>query len=211
MPYTRAKTILVTGFGAFPGAPTNPTSAIVNRLAKSRRLARLGLRIEAHVFPVVYARIEAEIAGLLARTRPDFVIHLGLAARRKVISIETRAINRIGRLRPDAERRFSAASAVVAGGPSTRRARWPAARLVVAAGARGARVRLSIDAGDYLCNQLLYLTLGMTPAPAGFIHVPKPGGRAVGARRRRLSLTQIGDAVEAAILAAAARPCGATP
>jgi pyroglutamyl-peptidase len=65
-----------------------------------------------------------------------------------------------------------------------------------------APTRRSIDAGDYLCNQLLYLSLGLTAAPAGFIHVPRPRGRTPKARLKapRPTLAAVARAVEAAIL-----------
>ena len=41
---------------------------------------------------------------------------------------------------------------------------------------------LSIDAGDYVCNQTLYLSLAYSSVPAGFLHIPRPRSR-----RRMLS------------------------
>ena len=200
--------ILLTGFGAFPGARSNPTAEIVRRLARSRRLALLGVKVEARILPVVYGLVEAELRALIVETRPDVIIHLGLAGRRKALSVETRAVNRIGQLRPDAARRVSATSTVVAGGPAARNSRWPHARLIAAMRATGTPVRASIDAGDYLCNQALYLTLGLTAAPAGFIHVPKVGasksrltrGGRIKSTRAGVSLAMMAGAVEAAIV-----------
>ncbi|NDA48685.1 MAG: hypothetical protein EBY21_15705 [Alphaproteobacteria bacterium] len=37
---------------------------------------------------------------------------------------------------------------------------------------RGVRIALSQDAGDYICNQTLFLSLSLF-AQAGFIHVPR--------------------------------------
>lgn len=194
--------VLLTGFGAFPGARTNPTMAIVAALGRSRRFALRGVRIEAAILPVVYAATEREAARLIEQASPDIVVELGLAARRRHVSVETRAVNRVSPLRPDAARRFSPATTVVAGGPAFRRSRWSAPALV-AAMRPAAPTRVSIDAGDYLCNQFLYLSLGMTPVPAGFIHVPRPRGRIPGRRVKwpRPSLLAVTRSVEAAILA----------
>jgi pyroglutamyl-peptidase len=64
--------------------------------------------------------------------------------------------------------------------------------------------RLSIDAGDYVCNQTLFLTLSSFKGLVGFIHVPRPrkGGR------RRPGLGRMVEATAAAALAmaVAARP-----
>ena len=43
-------TILITGFGPFPGAPYNPTAALVRALAQRRDPG--GIRRVAHVFHV---------------------------------------------------------------------------------------------------------------------------------------------------------------
>ena len=48
-------TILLAGFGAFPGAPVNPTTALVARLARAAR--RRGLRCIPHVFATRYAAV----------------------------------------------------------------------------------------------------------------------------------------------------------
>ncbi len=165
--------VLVTGFGAFPGARSNPTLDILRRLAGSRRWERLGVRLVTATLPVTWAGIEAALHAQIALSKPDAILHLGLASRRKGLSVETRAVNRLSKLKPDAARQASRIAAI-AGGPGLRQARWNDARLVAAITAGGAPVQRSIDAGDYLCNLALYLTLGMTPAPTGFLHVPKP-------------------------------------
>lgn len=199
MPSTR---ILLTGFGAFPGARSNPTVELVRRLAGSRRLARLGIAVEGRVLPVVFNEIEASLVAALAAPRPDAVIHLGLAARRRTLCVETRALNRLGPLRADAARRLAGRGIIRPGGPPVRSSRWPSARLVAAMNP-AAPTRLSIDAGDYLCNQTLYLTLETTCLPTGFIHVPRPGRRGRADDRRRPSLAAMARAIEAALLVVA--------
>ncbi len=195
--------LLVTGFGAFPGAPRNPTLALIAALARSRRPARFGVAIETRALPVVYAGAEARLAALIGETAPDAILHLGLAGRRRTLCVETRALNRVSSLHADAAGRFAEGRAVVSRGPAILRSRWRAARLVVAMRRAGAPTRLSIDAGDYVCNQTFYLTLAQTRGPAAFVHVPPPrrGGRP--GRTARPSLAAMARAVEAAALALA--------
>src|SRR5947209_15127576 len=111
-------TILVTGFSAFPGAPVNPSAAIVMRLLRrhARRFRLHGIRLQTAILPVVYDEVARELGELVARTHPDAILHLGLASRRKQVSVETRAVNRITTLHPDAARRRAPARAVRAGG-----------------------------------------------------------------------------------------------
>ena len=191
--------VLVTGFGAFPNAPRNPTTALVDGLAAhAGRLHRLGIRLELAILPVVYGEVGGKLAALLATTRPDAILHLGLAARRKAVSVETRAVNRLGMLHPDARGRCAPAAAIIPEGAPIWRARAPAGRLVVALAAAGVPTRLSIDAGDYVCNQTLYLSLATTAAGVGFIHVPRLAGRAALARMTRGLLAAIIVAGQAA-------------
>lgn len=167
--------ILVTGFGAFPGAPSNPTQAIVGRLATrhNRSLKLAGIDMRTAILPVAYGLIDGALTDLMADEQPHVVLHLGLAARRKVISIETRARNRLSTVHPDASGRRAPGMHVLAGQLPVVAARWPSQRLATAIARGGFPVRCSIDAGDYLCNQALYLSLGKHPGLCGFLHVPK--------------------------------------
>lgn len=168
--------ILLTGFGRFPGAPSNPSASIVAKIAHAgkRRLERCGIELATAILPVDFAEIGAALADRLAVCEPDAVLHLGLAARRPVLTVEARARNRLSQLHPDAAKRRAAGPAVIAGAAECRKVRLPVGRIAVAMNRTGAPTRLSNDAGSYLCNAALYHTLG-TPIPlAGFIHVPCP-------------------------------------
>ena len=80
--------ILLTGFGRFPGAPANPSAAIVAAIAHAgrRRLDRCGIELVAAVLPVDFDEIGEELARHLAAAEPDAVLHLGLAGRRPALS-----------------------------------------------------------------------------------------------------------------------------
>ena len=56
--------ILVTGFGPFPGAPVNPTEALMKTLARVRVP---GATIVTHVFATSYAAVDRELPALLRR------------------------------------------------------------------------------------------------------------------------------------------------
>jgi pyroglutamyl-peptidase len=202
-------TILVTGFSAFPGAPVNPSAAIVIRLLSrhARRFRLHGIRLQTAVLPVVYDRVTRELEALVARTHPDAIVHLGLASRRKQVSVETRAVNRLTTLHPDAAKRRAAARTVRAGGLPALRSPLATPSLVTLMRRTGVPTQLSSDAGDYVCNQTLYTSLASGGAPALFIHVP----RLTGVRREsdddeaaRITLPALTRAVEAALVAIAA-------
>jgi pyroglutamyl-peptidase len=167
--------ILLTAFGAFPGAPVNPTMKIASALQKRhRRFERHGIFLETRVLPVVFEGVRVRLEEMIVETRPDIVLHLGLAGRRKTMSVETRALNRLTLLHVDALRKYSGSIFVEGMAPLQRRSRFAASRLAQTMGSAGARSRLSIDAGDYLCNQTLYHSLGLHAGMCGFVHIPRP-------------------------------------
>jgi pyroglutamyl-peptidase len=197
--------VLLTGFGAFPGAPSNPSADIIRLLggAPTARLARLGIRLERHVLPVVFASVPERLATLMEDLRPSAVLHVGLAGRRRSLCVEARACNFVSQLHPDARRQVAVSRSIAPGGSPARRARVPSVRMVQALRAAGARSRISIDAGTYVCNQTLYMTLGADIALAGFIHVPRPRGRrplSASKTPPRPTLASMARAIEAALI-----------
>lgn len=195
--------ILVTGFGAFPGARANPTSALIQALEKERpRLVRFGVRLELAVLPVVYSKIESRLEALVAAYRPEAILHFGLAARSKVIAVETRAMNRLSLLRPDASAGTAARLRIRPGAAQFERSSFPAVEIAAALHRAGIACRLSSNAGKYICNQTLYLSLAQGSArQIGFIHVPR-----LAAQRRRhdkavVSRPSLVDLARAAIIA----------
>ena len=94
-------TVLITGFGPFPGAPFNPTAALAQRLAARRRPAFADIKRVAHLFETSYAAVERELPVLLRRVRPDVVLLFGVATRTKYLRVEMRARNARSPLFPD--------------------------------------------------------------------------------------------------------------
>lgn len=167
--------LLVTGFGSFPGARFNPTVGLMAALKRQTALfARLGVRLETHVLPVLHGEIGPRLARLIAEIRPAAILHFGFAGRRRCLSIETRACNRISLLHPDARGAFAEDFVLVRGGPMIATSPLPAARIAATLRRAGMACRISRDAGTYLCNAALYHSLIGYQAPAGFIHVPRP-------------------------------------
>ena len=125
-----ATTILITGFGPFPGAPFNPTEALVRRLGARRRPALADVRRIVHVFPTSYAAVDRDLPGLLARHQPDVLLMFGLAARTPFVRIETRACNAVSRLFPDAGGRLIKSGRIRPGAAAALSGRAPFAKLV---------------------------------------------------------------------------------
>jgi len=203
-------TILITGFGPFPGAPFNPTEPLAVELAQRRHPAFANVRRVAHVFRTSYEVVDRELPTLIAREKPAALVMFGLATRTKHIRIETRARNVLTRLVPDADGQIPATAAIVPGAPMALSLRAPAQRLLMAALASGVPTALSHDAGHYLCNYLCWRAAEAARAGvlrlAAFIHVP-------GLRRAEIKLrgpiltfddlTRAGEAIVRTALAAA--------
>jgi pyroglutamyl-peptidase len=203
-------TILLTGFGPFPGAPYNPTGPLVKELAHRRDPGFAGIRRLAHVFPTSYAAVDRDLPALIARERPDIVLMFGLAARTRHLRIETRARNALSRAHKDAAGYLPKTRMIARSAPQLLPMRVPARRFLAAALATGAPVALSRDAGSYLCNYLCWRASEAVDRPRGprlvaFIHVPLVGRAGVCGRSPRGRAHTLGDliAVGDAILRAA--------
>jgi pyroglutamyl-peptidase len=206
----RALTVLVTGFGPFPGAPRNPTGALVAKLLRRRRPALADVKLVGHVFPTSYAAVDRELPKLLTRHAPDALLMFGLAARRQRLSIEIRARNAVSALFPDAARSSGHLASIVAGGPAALPFGPHTRKLVAAARSRGVFAYLSRDAGHYVCNYLCWRALEHGPRLAAFVHVPKQREKTPVMRKRQHrpdldDLVRGGEAILVALVAAAHR------
>lgn len=163
--------VLVTGFGPFPGAPTNPTLEMLRRLEQE---GVGGVDVAFARLPVTFAGVGPALREA-ARHRPDAVLLLGLARGRAILAVETLARNVVGITTPDTDGAVPVRATLVAGAPATRAATWPAAAVLAALHAAGHAATVSDDAGDYVCNAALFHALGDDLAPMiGFLHVPNP-------------------------------------
>jgi pyroglutamyl-peptidase len=171
------KTLLVAGFGSFPGQAVNPSQKIAETLRRRKNaFALAGIDLHVAILPVEHFALSPLLSRLFAEKSPDAVLLLGVAARRKKLSVETVARNRVSILRPDAARQAAWSRAIVHGAPDFFRGPASAARLVALARRSGVSAALSRDAGDYLCNESFFLSLLMDRR-AQFIHLPNWRGR----------------------------------
>lgn len=200
--------VLITGFGPFPRAPFNPSGLVAKALARRRRPALASLVREAHVFATEYACIDRELPRLFAQ-QPDVVLMFGLAGRTRELRIETRARNATSVLLPDAGKYRPQRGMIELGAPAARRGAAPFARLAAAVRSRAVQIRVSRDAGTYLCNYTYWRALGAAPANRPlvlFVHIPlvPMTARRRRLKRRSLSLAQMIGAGENLLIALAA-------
>ena len=203
-------TVLITGFGPFPGAPYNPTARLAEALARCRRPGLTGIVRIAHVFRTSYAAVDRELPALVARHRPNLILMFGLAQRTPYLRIETRAMNRRAVLLADVDGAHPALT-ICSGAARSLMAPAPQ-RALQAARRAGVPVRCSIDAGKYVCNFAYWRALEIAADRGSlvqFVHVPKV--RSVRPRRSadrapeltHADLFRAGEAILRALITAA--------
>ena len=204
-------TVLITGFGRFPGAPFNPSAPLAGAVAKRRRPAFADVQRVVHIFETSYAAVDRDLPKLIADHKPDIVLMFGLAGRTPFVRIETRARNARSVLFPDVTGYQPDAREIAPGKPPLR-GNAPFIRLLAASRASRTPTRLSRDAGRYLCNYVYWRALEAsrsgTPL-AQFIHIPwvpivrrRPGRRP---RMTHATLARAGEAILLALIAAQRR------
>jgi len=182
--------ILISGFEPFGNSASNPSEAIVRRLMAlhaQRPLAR-GVALHAAVLPVVGGTAPGSarhaLRSAIARHHPGTVVCFGEAASRASICVERTAFNERTYRIADNRGRAVSSSPVIRGAPSSlgSTAAHPAMLRAMrdAVRAHGVAVRMSDDAGRFLCNEVLFDCLHRARGvyEAVFIHVPQTPAQA---------------------------------
>ncbi|MCW5943038.1 MAG: tRNA (adenosine(37)-N6)-threonylcarbamoyltransferase complex ATPase subunit type 1 TsaE [Fimbriimonadaceae bacterium] len=149
---------IVTGFGPFGGVARNPSAWLAERSGRPHR-----------VLEVSFCAVDAFLADLDPDSF-DRLLMLGLAAGETDprLRLESRAVNRVGKT-PDVAGVVAGPGPIDPFAPPQRRANLFIDRLAMDT----ERWRVSVDAGDYLCNYALFRALGAFPdRRIGFVHVP---------------------------------------
>ncbi|HUO03924.1 MAG TPA: hypothetical protein VMU16_01880 [Candidatus Binataceae bacterium] len=168
-----ARTLLLTGFAPFRGEPINPSWEVARRL-DGETIG--GLSIKSIRMPVNCAEAARRIAREIDRIKPRAVLGLGEAGGRPAISLEIVAINLADTRGRMAKTGDPGSTAVIRGGPAAYFARMPLAAILRALDRADIAATVSLSAGAYACNALMYAALHhlrRRPAvPVGFIHLP---------------------------------------
>jgi len=197
-------TVLITGFGRFPGEPFNPSGPLAVAVGRRRRPAFAEIRRIVHVFETSYAAVDRYLPKLISKHKPAIVLMFGLAARTPHLRVESRARNAMSVLFPDVTG-FRPGNRAIAKGRPALHGRAPLSLLAAAARRTGLRTRISHDAGRYLCNYVYWR--GLEASRSGtplvqFIHIPPVArGARRPARKRRPSPAALARAGEAILLA----------
>ncbi len=173
---TPRPTILLTGFGPFPGIPENLTSRLVPEVAQRAARRFRGHDVVNEIFPTEWTRAPQRLSDLYERHAPKLVLHFGVSERATGFQVETMAFNRCLSL-ADAAGCLPSALEIDPKGSANLATRLPAEDIVARLRSLNLPAALSPDAGGYLCNSIFYRTLHHAAAlpraaVAGFIHIP---------------------------------------
>jgi pyroglutamyl-peptidase len=178
--------ILLSGFEPFGGERTNPSWEVAKQLDGK---AIGAATIKAIRLPVNCRLASRMVSDAIEEMRPAAVLGLGQAGGRPLLSLEKVAIN-------VADERASRETdgglngkAVVGGGPDAYLSRLPLAPILRALRRGNIPAGLSLTAGVYVCNSVMYAGLHALrrrrKIPAGFIHLPYDAAQA--ARHRAVA------------------------
>jgi pyroglutamyl-peptidase len=186
-PRAARTSVLMTGFGPFPGVGRNATLELVPELALRAERLFAGVEMCTAILPTEWTAAPRRIAALIAEGDPDLVLHFGVSQRARGFEIEMRARNAAA-ASPDAAGALPEAPAIHPEGRAFLPTSLPVHHLAWRLRRIGVPAYVSRDAGAYLCNWLLYHSLARAPRPGrriGFIHVPTSLARAAAQQRAR--------------------------
>ncbi|MDZ4754128.1 MAG: pyroglutamyl-peptidase I [Phycisphaerae bacterium] len=186
MPFT----ILITGFEPFGGSDINPSAEAVHCL-KSMRIT--GAKITTAILPVVSGQASRRLLSAVRRTKPDAVVCLGESGKAACVTIERLAANLCDYRIADNKGITVIDEPVVNDGPAAYFATLPVRAMSMAIRDIGIPAELSMSAGTFLCNEVMYSLLHETVTrgplvPAGFIHLPPLPAQVVASGRERASM-----------------------
>lgn len=166
--------LLITGFEPFGGSDVNPSQMLCDEL---RLLSIDGVEVVTQLLPVDYMQAAVVLRTTLEEHAPAWVICLGQALGRASLNIELMGINLLDFNITDNSGAQLTDTPIVPHGPAAYFATLPVRRMCEAVRAAGVPADLSLSAGTFICNQVLYLALhyAATERPemmAGFVHVP---------------------------------------
>ena len=169
------RTVLLTGFGPFPGVRRNASDVLARRLAESARRRYPGTTFVHATLPTEWIGAPLRLEELTMTHRPDIALHFGVSHQAEGFVIETSARNVAEKA--DAVGTHPMANELVPNQPTVRQTKLPAARVVNRLRRIGLPACVSHDAGAYLCNAIFFHSLRLNDlvnpdAQSAFIHLP---------------------------------------
>jgi len=174
--------LLLTGFEPFGGSAINPSERVVQCLDASQFH---GLEIVPLILPVVGTVAPRRLLAALRRSDPAAVIMLGESAAATAVTLERVALNLRDYRIPDNAGRRVRERPVVRGAPAAYFATLPLAPIRDRLHSAGVPCVLSLSAGAFLCNEVMFAALHSlrdAAVPCGFLHLPRLPEQVLGGR-----------------------------
>lgn len=192
-------TVHLTGFGAFGGIESNPTSVLCRELKKFtqegkeqpgvpasllKEFMASGVRVEGmDAIEVSADACRARVKNIFARAEerraryaPRVVVHLGVSGAAERIMLECRGANSADFRIPDVKGWQPRGAPVVTEGDAMLYTALALPQILGELHDRGVDCAISTDAGRYICNYIFYSSLHAaegTGVPVLFVHVPQ--------------------------------------
>ena len=192
------KKLLITGFEPFGGETVNPSWLAVSSLPDtvgSFLLCKLQL-------PTVYREASDAVIAAAEQAKADVVLCVGQAGGRSAVTPEYAALNVRAAKLADNKGVCLAGERIAPDAPDGLFATVPVQKMADAIRSAGLPGEISYHAGTFVCNDVMYSLLlhyRNSAVQVGFIHVPFLPEQATNGQPS-LSLNQIADALQAAIL-----------
>ncbi len=165
------KKLLITGFDPFGGEAVNPSWEAVRLLPQT-----VGdWEVHKRQIPTVFGKAAEAVLAAAEEVKPHAILCIGQAGGRSAVTPEVVAINLREARIADNEGAQPVNTPVVPEGPAAYFATVPVREMVAAIGEAGLPAALSLSAGAFVCNDVLYTLLHRYcggDTPVGFIHVP---------------------------------------
>lgn len=194
--------MLITGFEPFSDYPLNSSGLVVQSL---RGTDVEGIELDPVILPVSFIRAFETIRSRL-ETFYRGIILFGMSAGDFAIRIERLAVNLKDATIPDVDGEQPYDTPLSKDGPAAYFTSLDNRAIAEQLRAAGYQTKLSMSAGTYVCNALLYLLLHHLNCqnlniPTGFIHLPAPIAPAAAfpAQVPRLGLDSLREAARIAI------------
>ncbi|XP_068740227.1 pyroglutamyl-peptidase 1-like [Montipora capricornis] len=165
-------TVLVTGFGPFAYHTVNTSWLAVKELPKTNLVNSVNLEIRE--IPVEYEAVEKEVPALWNELKPKLCVHVGVHGFTDNVLLEKCAHN-YGYNSPDESGNKCHHGCCVEGGAEFLSTSLDLEKISaeVMAAKSPCLVKLSDDAGRFLCDYIYYKSLSIRLGTCAFIHVPR--------------------------------------
>jgi pyroglutamyl-peptidase len=183
--------LLLTGFEPFGHSQINPAAEVVRVMAEHEIE---GVELVTAVLPVHRFDGPDVLIRTYIKSRPDAVLCLGESGNRMALAIERVAINLLDFRISDNGGHLVTDKPIHENGPAAYFTTLPVRAMVGAVEEIGVPAELSLSAGAFLCNQVIYeilhyIATHRLATPAGFVHLPQLPDQVAGQRPSRPSMS----------------------